>query len=912
MMTITTNKSAEGLVSYHTNSLSIDDYFFADANVEGYWAGHLREELGLPNVITKKAFAALARNRHPMTGKKLTPRQSKDRRASIEFTFSAPKSVSLVLALTKDKEILNAHRNAVRKAMKAIERDMHIKTRINGRTTYIPSGNVLYGRFDHFTSRPVEVSDEGRKQFAPDPNLHSHCVTMNLSKHNGRFLALEVGVVYRTAEYYQNLYHSYLSKGLQDVGYNIVRTQNNYEIKCISRAVINKFSNRTLQIEKEAKRLGITNAKTKGGLGAKTRVSKSKLTPNVNLEKIWRSRLTKSELEKIETAKNQYPQAPPNPMTPELAVQRSMEHTFQRQSTLPVKKVLAHAMKLSYGVHTPKELHKALRTRHDVIYAKKHYLSYMTTVDMVKQEDRMIQAVSQGKGKLAPINPSYQISRDYLNNQQRAAIHHVLNSQNKIDVITGSAGVGKTTTLIELKDGIEAGGKQIIALAPSANASRGVLRQKGFESANTIARFLKDKELQSKARGNVILVDEASLCGIKTMNNIFDTARKLNARVLLSGDPAQHSSPEQGDALRLILEKSKINPARIDKVLRQKHPDLKQTVELLAKGKSKEAFSRLEKSGAVIEIDDHTERYQKLAQDYADRISTKNSVLVIAPTHVEGKVLTKSIRQEMKNRGRISKEETPFVQHQSLNFTESQKQDVAQYDKGLVVQFHQNTPGGMKAGERFEVLSSTVKKGVRIKSQSTGKTISLPLKFHERFQVFKTGQLNLAKGDVIRLTGNGKTLESTRIYNGQIFQIKELTKDGHLCLSSGKTLSKDFAHLSYGYVQTSHAAQGKDANDVLIAQGTMSLPAINAKSLYVSVSRAKREVRIYTDDIKSLHQTVTRSGERMSAREIADRQRFRNYTRQLFYSKTIQKLKDGKIKQRQPDRSFSRPDKDRA
>lgn len=46
-------------------------------------------------------------------------------------------------------------------------------------------------------------------------------------------------------------------------------------------------------------------------------------------------------------------------------------------------------------------------------------------------------------------------------------------------------------------------------LAPSAQASRGVLRSDGFADADTVAHFLADAKAQSAARGKLVVVDEA-------------------------------------------------------------------------------------------------------------------------------------------------------------------------------------------------------------------------------------------------------------------------------------------------------------------------------------------------------------------------------------------------------------------
>ena len=63
-------------------------------------------------------------NRHPITGEPLTPRTKADRRILYDFTFDAPKSVSLAYELGGDERILDAFRGAVQDTMADMERAM--------------------------------------------------------------------------------------------------------------------------------------------------------------------------------------------------------------------------------------------------------------------------------------------------------------------------------------------------------------------------------------------------------------------------------------------------------------------------------------------------------------------------------------------------------------------------------------------------------------------------------------------------------------------------------------------------------------------------------------------------------------------------------------------------------------------
>src|SRR5262249_35601513 len=160
----------------------------------------------------------------------------------------------------------------------------------------------------------------------------------------------------------------------------------------------------------------------------------------------------------------------------------------------------------------------------------------------------MIDFARNGKGTCRPLGDAlYAIKRDWLNDGQRRAVKHVLGSPDRVIAIRGSAGTGKTASMRETIEGIEAKGKRVFVFAPSADASRGVLRDvERFESADTVARLLVDERLQTHIRNQVIWIDEAGLLGTKTMGQVFEVADHVHARVILSGDDRQHGSVERG------------------------------------------------------------------------------------------------------------------------------------------------------------------------------------------------------------------------------------------------------------------------------------------------------------------------------------------------------------------------------
>ncbi len=127
----------------------------------------------------------------------------------------------------------------------------------------------------------------------------------------------------------------------------------------------------------------------------------------------------------------------------------------------------------------------------------------------------------------------------------------------------------------------------------------------------------------------------------------------------------------------------------------------------------------------------------------------------------------------------------------------------------------------------------------------------------------------LAAGDRVRITKNGWTADRKhRLDNGALLRVAAVSPRGELRFDNGWTVGPDFGHLTHGYVVTSHAAQGKTVDRVLIAQSSASFAASSPEQLYVSASRGRDAATIYTDSRAGLRDAVQRVQPRMSATDL--------------------------------------------
>lgn len=887
MLFVNHTTSAAGAKDYFARSLSPGDYYLKDGQeLPGHWHGRGAELLGLDGQVNQADFYALCDNENPATGERLTPRTKEGRRVLYDFTFDAPKAVSLAYEVGGDERVLDAFRAAVRDTMAEMEDQMHARVRGDGADADRRTANMVWAEFVHKTARPVDG--------VPDPQLHCHAVAFNATfdSDESRWKAGQFGDLVRDRGYYQAAFHSRLAEGLSDLGYRIERDGNSFTLAGINRSTIEKFSRRTAVIEAEAERLGITDADLKDSLGRRTREAKQFGDAMPDLRAEWDSRLTDDERHAISHARTLGKNAAPGLDRAREAVDFAIAHGFERASVLPERKLVAEALMQGVGKTSVKDIWGAAR-RPDLLRHDRDGQAMVTTRDVLREELAMVAFARDGRGqhrKLGGHRP--QLSDPELSSEQRRAAEKTLGSRDTVIGLRGGAGTGKTRMMQATVKAIEATGTKVFTFAPSAKASRGVLRDEGFANADTVERLLTDQELRSQVKGQVLWVDEAGLLGTRDMKRVFDLAKEEGCRVVLSGDSAQHSAVGRGDALRLLESDAGLPFARLKDIRRQTGDEYRAAVRDISQGDARgkdgrslleAGIERLDRMGAIVEVTGEN-RHRQLAADYADataamgRDGKRKTALVVSPTHREGEKVASAIREELRQSGRLSGKDRAFLSLKSVGLTEAQRGYAGSYRPGEVVRFHQNARG-FGRGERVTVASAD-ESGVRV-TRDDGRAAMLPLKDAKRFEVYEPRSLALAAGDRVRITQNGFTAESmkagksakSRLNNGDVFEVAGFTRKGDIRLANGFVVPKDYGGITQGYVVTSHASQGATVDTALVALGSESLAAANRQQFYVSVSRAREALRIYTDDKEAMTQSVRQDASRLSASELVQGKR---------------------------------------
>ena len=882
MLFINHTSNSQAAKDYFKQELAQADYYMKDGQqISGEWHGLGAKALDLAGPIDKESFDRLCDNQHPETGEQLTARMKANRRVTYDFTFDAPKSVTLAYELGGDERVRSAFQESVRETMAEVEQAMAVRVRKGGQFHDRTTGNMVWGEFVHRTTRPL---NDG----VPDPQLHVHAVAMNMSYDSVEkcWKAGEFSAIKRDANYYQSAFHARLAGKLKDLGYGIERDCKSFRLTGMDATLTDKFSRRAQLIEEEAAKRGIVDVKQKAGLGRKTRNAKIADLTIGELRAEWNKRLSEGDKQAL---KPEVGQDRGEAITAKQALDHAIEHSFERASVVREKQLLAEALMHGVGNVSVDAVRREAGTA-DVIVKDVGGVRYATTKQVYREETDMVVFVRQGRGTCKKLATQKLSTESGLSPEQREAAEKILASRDQVIGLRGGAGTGKTRLMQETISAIRQGGHEVFTFAPSAEASRGVLRSEGFANADTVERLLTDEKMREQVKGQVVWIDEAGLLSVKDTNRLFALAKEQNCRVVLSGDKKQHTSVVRGDALRIIEEEAGLPFAELKEVKRQTNASYRAAVQAISEGdkpgkqgtKIAEGIEALDKMGAIVELTGE-ERYRQMASDYLAAVAergrdgTAKTALVVAPTHVEGDQITAYIRDGLRKQGRLGESERAVTALESANWTNAQRKDAKQYKKGLVVQFHQNAKG-FKRGEKVEVMSEA--NGTVTVKRADGKRADLRRSDAEKFQVYRPAELDLAAGDVVRITQNGYGTETARtgkivkarLNNGSVYQVEGFTKTGDIRFINGFVVPKEYGHLTYGYASTSHAAQGKTVDKVFVAMGQDALAAASREQFYVSVSRGRESVKLYTDDKEAMLDAVKTSGQRLSATELLEGQ----------------------------------------
>jgi hypothetical protein len=268
-----------------------------------------------------------------------------------------------------------------------------------------------------------------------------------------------------------------------------------------------------------------------------------------------------------------------------------------------------------------------------------------------------------------------------------------------------------------------------------------------------------------------------------------------------------------------------------------------------------------------------------LSERHLEAVKAAKTSLIASPTHAEARIVADAVRKELRAAGVIGAEEQTFTRLENLNWTLGEKMDPVHYLPGQVVEFHRITKGIARGGTREPKFLSGEqwhvkwREGNRVIIERNGAEKELPLPQAEHFSAYRTERLALSVGDRVRITKNFMVRDMEgkhRCRNNDVHTVTAIDENG-IRLSNGVPLRRGDWHLDQGLVVTSHAAQGKTVDQVLVSVPIRAFSQVNQAQWYVSLSRARSAMYVFTDSVSALKEAVIRRSDRLSAHELIGR-----------------------------------------
>lgn len=912
-----------------------DDYYSKDGHA-AVWQGKGAEALGLSGTVETSRFQAmlLGNYGHGVTAG-TSVRKDAEARSGLDLTISAPKSVTIQALIGGDERVIAAHDKAVAETLNFIESHLAESRQTINKINHVEkTGNLIIAKFRHETARAV--GDES----VPDPQLHTHCVIMNITKRqDGSWAALQNDKIVQLRPLQDAVYMAALDRELQAIGYETRYEKDHIELAHISRKEIETFSKRQRQIAKELSEKQGLDLKNASRLQRETALLATRQRKNENYSRAELHAKWVKEANEIgmslnmgyTEAKERTQKAPAAPKLDNEGKQRvadmaaiwAIKHLTERETVMTHEALLSHAVMHAAGLVDVEQIERSLAKLHSqgkLIVRPEHYVSNTDLKGRAKTRENWAKEYARAKkislakaydavnkaikaGRLGLVEKSYatvaslhseenimamekqgrdtvktiiepealktELENTTLTPGQKDAVALMLSEKDQIVGIQGLAGTGKSFALQSTQKLLNERGYNMVALAPYG-AQVANLRKDGIQ-AKTVASQLTatDKQrLESQlAENTVVVIDEAGVIPVRQMEQLLKQLQPSGARIVLLGDTAQTKAVEAGRAFAMLQENG-MKTALMGDIQRQKDANLKKAVELASTGNAKESLSLLDQVAVIPdkffkdpetgEVErDSSARYATIASEYvALSAAEQASTLIVTGTNESRKSINNNIHEY---RGLAGKghEYKLLTRHDT---TKMQRRHTKYYTVGDIIQPERDYKNGLTRGNLYEVIKcDTQKDRLIVKSLSEkNKEIEITPKLMSKLSVYHLHEAELSAGDVVRVTRNNAELD---LANGERYEVLMVTeKSITIGDKTGRSITlpaDEPLHLDYAYATTAHSAQGLTCDRVFYNAESFSLTTAQ-DTYYVSISREKHEVVVFTDDLNKLPKAISR------------------------------------------------------
>ena len=742
MMSIGSVKSAGSAGNYYTDK----DNYYVIGSMGERWAGKGAEALGLSGGVDQKVFTKVLEGRLP-DGSDLSRTQdgANKHRPGYDFTFSAPKSVSVMAMLGGDKRLIEAHNRAVETAIKQIEAMASTRVMTEGRSETQLTGNLVMALFNHDTSRDQE------------PQLHTHAVVANATQHGDEWRTLSSDKVGKTG-FIENIYANQIAFGrlyraaLKDdvaaMGYETetVGKHGMWELKGVP---TEPYSSRSRTISEAVG--DDASLKSRDVAALDTRQSKQKVDPEQRMAE-WMQTLKETgfdikayrEAADLRVVQGNIPATTPEAIDINSSVGQAIAMLSDRRARFTYSELLATTLgqlpARSGMVEMARDGIDAAIKNEQLIPLDKEKGLFTSNIHVLDELSVSAMTRDLQRAGQADIFPDKSVprSRSYSD-----AVSVLAQDRPPVAIISGQGGAaGQRERVAELTMMAREQGRDVQIIAADRR-SRSALMQDERLSGEHITDRRGLTEGITFTPGSTLIVDQGEKLTLKETLTLLDGALRHNVQLLIA-DSGQRTGT--GSALTVMKEA----------------------------GVSTLAWQGGEKTQvSVISEPDRRQRYDRLAADFARSVRAGEHSVAQVTGPREQAVLAGVVREALKAEKVLGEREVSITTLEPVWLDSRHQQVRDHYREGMVME---RWNAEERSRERFVIDRVTGRNNSLTLRNAQGETrVTRLSELNSSWSLYRTGTLQVAEGDRLAVLGQA---QGTRLRGGDTVTVKALGEAG--------------------------------------------------------------------------------------------------------------------------------------
>jgi conjugative relaxase-like TrwC/TraI family protein len=602
-------------IEYYLN-LAKEDYYLNGGEPPGRWAGLGARILGLRGLIEPQLYRQLMHGYSPSGQALCDNAGAEGRRVGWDLTFSPPKSVSVLWAraeATLQGRLQAAQHTAVQAALQHLEAHAAITRRGHNGIEREAVDGFVAATFEHSTSREM------------DPQLHTHCLIMNLApRGDGSWGSIESRDLYLWRHATGAVYRAALATQLRALGFTLAVNNEGqtFEVAGVPQAICKHFSKRAQGIVAELEARGLRSSASASGDIIKFATREHKIAVDrPALCAQWRAEMDARGFTREHLAALQQPDRAPSPLdpfaafdapaVPVLDAQALLEQLIEKKAVFKEQDAyrLAAEWALASGdsAATAERVARQAIDHADALNLGRDYRHsrLFTTRSQLAAEQQLVadaKALRVQSGFELPVTTLEQALQSQaikLSTEQTEAVLEVCQGH-RFAILQGSAGAGKSTSMACVRSAYEQEGFRVIGAAVAKAAADNLAREAGMPTF-TIAKLLSDIERGRYQLTNrtVLVIDEAGQLGTTQLAALTTAAKQASCKIILTGEDKQLDAIKHGGILRYLSRPEILGTSRIQTIRRQHEQWARQAVADLRDGNALEALQAHQQRGQL-------------------------------------------------------------------------------------------------------------------------------------------------------------------------------------------------------------------------------------------------------------------------------------------------------------------------